>query len=79
MASAETTNTLNASQTQTGSSSGDQAHQWRPNPFFFLSSSESPGTVLATQPLLGTKNYHPWSRAMVLALTAKKKIGFANG
>ena len=35
--------------------------------FFFLSSSESPGTVLATQPLLGTKNYHPWSRAMVIS------------
>ena len=25
------------------------------------------------------KNYQSWSRAMVLALTAKKKIGFVNG
>ena len=25
------------------------------------------------------KNYRSWSRAMVLALTAKKKIGFVNG
>ena len=59
MAFAETTNTLNASQTQLGSSSGDQERQWSPNPFFFfffLSSSESPSTVLVTQPLLGTKN-----------------------
>ena len=32
-----------------------------------------------TQPLLGMKNYHSWSRAMILALTTKKKIGFVNG
>ena len=25
------------------------------------------------------RNYQSWSRAMVLALTAKKKIGFVNG
>ena len=40
MAFAETTNTLNASQTQLGSSSGDQEHQWSPNPFFFFFFSE---------------------------------------
>ena len=48
------------------------------NPYF-LSSSENPGSVLVTQPLLGMQNYHSWSRAMILALTAKKKIGFING
>ncbi|XP_057953889.1 uncharacterized protein LOC131148176 [Malania oleifera] len=37
------------------------------------------GNILVTQPLLGMKNYHSWSRAMILALTAKKKIGFING
>ena len=48
-----------------------------PNPFL-LSASENPGNILVTQPLLGMKNYQSWSRAMVLALTAKKKIGFVN-
>lgn len=48
------------------------------NPYF-LNSSESLGSILVTQPLLGTKDYHSWSRAMVLALIAKKKIGFVNG
>ena len=49
-----------------------------PNPYF-LNSNENPGNILVTQPLLGMKNYHPWSRAIILALTAKKKIGFING
>ena len=49
-----------------------------PNPYF-LSSNENPGNILVTQPLLGMKNYQSWSRAMVLALTAKKKMGFVNG
>ena len=34
---------------------------------------------MVTKPLLGMKNYHSWFRAMILALTAKKKIGFING
>ena len=46
---------------------------------FSLSASENPGNILVTQPLLGMRNYQSWSRAMVLALTAKKKIGFVNG
>ena len=46
---------------------------------FFLSANENLGNILVTQPLLGMRNYQSWSRAMVLALTAKKKIGFANG
>ena len=49
-----------------------------PNPFL-LSASENLGNILVIQPLLGMKNYQSWSRAMVLALTAKKKIGFVNG
>ncbi|XP_057958457.1 uncharacterized protein LOC131151221 [Malania oleifera] len=48
------------------------------NPYF-LNSNENPDNILVTQPLLGMKNYHSWSRAMILALTAKKKIGFING
>ena len=49
-----------------------------PNPYF-LNPNENPGNILVTQPLLGMKNYHSWSRAMILALIAKKKIGFING
>ena len=49
-----------------------------PNPYF-LNPNENPGSILVTQPLLGMKNYHSWSRAMILALTTKKKIGFING
>nr|XP_023901986.1 uncharacterized protein LOC112013836 [Quercus suber] len=45
---------------------------------FFLSASENPGNILVTQPLLGMKNYQSWSRAMILALTTKKNIGFVN-
>ncbi|XP_023918537.1 uncharacterized protein LOC112030087 [Quercus suber] len=60
--------------TNTNSNSESNA----PNPYF-LSSNENPGNILVTQPLLGMRNYHSWSRAMVLALTAKKKIGFMNG
>ena len=46
---------------------------------YFLNSNENPGNILVAQPLLGMRNYQSWSRAMVLALTAKKKIGFING
>ena len=45
----------------------------------FLSANENLGNILVTQPLLGMRNYQAWSKAMVLALTAKKKIGFVNG
>ena len=49
------------------------------NPYF-LNASENPGSILVTQPLLGMRNYHSSSRAMILALTAKKKkVGFING
>uniref|UniRef100_A0A7N2MV26 Retrotransposon Copia-like N-terminal domain-containing protein n=1 Tax=Quercus lobata TaxID=97700 RepID=A0A7N2MV26_QUELO len=64
----QSTRPVSSSNTQTNS----------PNPFL-LSASENPGNILVTQPLLGMKNYQSWSRAMVLALTAKKKIGFVNG
>uniref|UniRef100_A0A2N9HIV2 Reverse transcriptase Ty1/copia-type domain-containing protein n=1 Tax=Fagus sylvatica TaxID=28930 RepID=A0A2N9HIV2_FAGSY len=37
-----------------------------------------PGAILVSQPLVGD-NYHTWSRSMVMALTAKNKVGFVNG
>jgi hypothetical protein len=47
------------------------------NPFF-LHHGDSPGAVLVSQPLTGD-NYSSWRRAMIMALTAKNKIGFVNG
>ena len=39
---------------------------------------ETPGAILVTQPL--TKdNYPMWSRAMIMALDAKSKLGFVDG
>ena len=44
----------------------------------FLHHGDSPGTILVSQPLSGD-NYHTWSRSMIMALTAKNKVGFING
>ncbi|XP_030970027.1 uncharacterized protein LOC115990329 [Quercus lobata] len=82
MASIESTNPSDPTHVQplqfALNSSNDFATPNPPNPYF-LSSSENPSNILVTQPLLGMKNYQSWSRAMILALTAKKKIGFING
>ena len=82
MASTESTNPFDPTHIQPSqsalNSSNDSATPNPPNPYF-LSSSENPSNILVTQPLLGMKNYQSWSRAMILALTAKKKIGFVNG
>ena len=78
MASSKTnapTATHNIQSTHTNTHSTNESNA--PNPYFF-NSNENPGNILATQPLLGMRNYHSWSWAMVLALTAKKKIGFVN-
>jgi hypothetical protein len=45
---------------------------------YHLHHGDSPGTVLVSQ-LLDGDNYHTWSRSMVMALTAKNKLGFLNG
>jgi hypothetical protein len=47
------------------------------NPFF-LHHGDSPGAILVSQQLNGD-NYGSWKRAMIMALTAKNKIGFING
>ena len=69
---------VNNQSTHTNSNSPNDSASVTPNPYF-LNSSENPRNILVTQPLLGVRNYQSWSRAMVLALTAKKKIGFVNG
>ena len=79
MASSETdapTTTHNNQSTHTNTHYANESNA--PNPYF-LNSNENPGNILVTQPLLGMRNYHSWSQATVLALTAKKKIGFMNG
>ncbi|XP_075636645.1 uncharacterized protein LOC142608871 [Castanea sativa] len=79
MASSETdapSNSHNMQSTHANTNSNSESNA--PNPYF-LSSNENPGNIFVTQPLLGMRNYHSWSRAMVLALTTKKKIGFING
>uniref|UniRef100_A0A2N9H5P0 Retrotransposon Copia-like N-terminal domain-containing protein n=1 Tax=Fagus sylvatica TaxID=28930 RepID=A0A2N9H5P0_FAGSY len=45
---------------------------------YYLHHGDSPGAILVSQPLVGD-NYHTWSRSMVMALTAKNKVGFVNG
>ena len=78
MASTEANNHSNPSNNQSTQPGSSSEMSLVLNPYF-LNSSESLGSILVTQPLLGTKDYHSWSRAMVLARIAKKKIGFVNG
>ena len=46
-------------------------------PFFFLHNGDHPGLILVSHPLHGP-NYNTWSRAMLMALTAKNKTSFIN-
>ncbi|XP_075498842.1 uncharacterized protein LOC142537170 [Primulina tabacum] len=45
----------------------------------YLHPSDTPGVSLVLDPLIGTENYGVWSRAMLLALRAKNKLGFITG
>ena len=45
---------------------------------FFLHYSDSPGLVLVSQQLTGD-NYPSWTRAMIIALSVKNKLGFIDG
>lgn len=47
------------------------------NPLFFHHSNH-PGVILVSQPLT-EDNYNTWSRAMIMELSAKNKIGFIDG
>lgn len=42
---------------------------------YLIHHSDNPGLVLVSQPLTGD-NYASWSRAMVIALSVKNKVGF---
>ncbi|XP_019199063.1 PREDICTED: uncharacterized protein LOC109192811 [Ipomoea nil] len=45
---------------------------------YFLHHSESPALILVSAALDG-RNYHPWARAMEMALLSKNKLGFVDG
>ena len=45
---------------------------------YFLSNSDNPGVSLVVQHLI-EENYSTWSRAVLIALDAKSKIGFIDG
>nr|GMD38480.1 uncharacterized protein LOC109181269 [Ipomoea batatas] len=47
------------------------------NPYF-LHANENPALVLVSTPMDGS-NYHPWARAMTMALSCKNKLAFVNG
>ena len=47
------------------------------NPFF-LHQADGPGMVLVSQVLTGD-NYGSWSKAMIVALSVKNKLGFVDG
>ncbi|KAL5794686.1 hypothetical protein ACOSP7_003280 [Xanthoceras sorbifolium] len=48
------------------------------NPYF-LHHSDIPGLILVTQSLTRGENYSTWSRAMLIALSVKNKLGFIDG
>lgn len=41
--------------------------------------SENPGTHLVSTLLIGSANYLPWKESMLMALSAKNKLGFVDG
>ncbi|GAV70145.1 LOW QUALITY PROTEIN: UBN2_3 domain-containing protein, partial [Cephalotus follicularis] len=45
----------------------------------FLHPSDTPGINLVNEQLNGNENYGIWSRAMLIALRAKNKLGFVDG
>ena len=48
------------------------------NPFY-LSSSDNNTVQLVSQKLIGGRNYFPWARSMIIALTSRHKTGFVDG
>ncbi|KAL5858006.1 hypothetical protein ACOSQ3_005464 [Xanthoceras sorbifolium] len=59
---------------------GDQTNKDTKNAknMYSLHPSDNPGAVLVSS-LLNGDSYTMWSRAMLKALSAKKKSGFVNG
>ena len=49
-----------------------------PSSLYFLTSSDNPGVSLVVERLT-EENYNTWSRAILISLDAKTKIGFVDG
>lgn len=47
------------------------------NPYY-LHANENPALELVSSPMDGS-NYHPWARAMTMALSCKNKLVFVDG
>ncbi|KAA8535721.1 hypothetical protein F0562_030716 [Nyssa sinensis] len=65
------------------SNSGERTNSNRsaidePSNPYYLHHSDSPGQMLVSQQLTG-ENYTNWSRAMLIALSVKNKLGFVDG
>ena len=70
----ETSNNHSSSNNQTTTAAnGDSV-----NPFY-LSSSDNNTVQLVSQKLIGGRNYFPWARSMIIALTSRHKTGFVDG
>jgi hypothetical protein len=68
----------NTTSTDTATSASPHLCFTDPNHQLFIHHGDHPGVVLVSQPLTET-NYHTWSLSMVMALSAKNKLGFING
>ena len=78
---ASTENSTNPITTNSSSSTGQASARMEDpslNPFF-LGCSDVLVSKLVSQPLTGAENYQIWSRALIVSLKVKHKIGFLNG
>ncbi|KAL5760938.1 hypothetical protein ACOSQ2_019776 [Xanthoceras sorbifolium] len=72
--SADSSHTVHGDRTN----SAVRSAMFEPSNPFYLHHSDNPGLVLVSQQLTGD-NYASWSRAMLIALSVKNKLGFIDG
>lgn len=75
---AENLTLTNVETTDAPASVLDSSIEAQLNPYL-LHHSLAPAAVLVTQSLVEASNYMSWSKAMLLALSGKNKLGFING
>lgn len=64
---------------ETGKDDGEKFTDIHPRHPLYLHPSDSPGSALIPQQLMGIENYTAWSNSMRIALLAKNKLGFIDG